>query len=96
LGNMPTPSKPTDIDKDVLSQADDHMLKDIGASSAGRPLSICKSIPAPAFVVEVIANGSIAANEIAVASADRRDPTVMTRDVAKSISAYQRCDGRSR
>lgn len=64
LGNAPTPAKPTDIDKDGLSQADDYMLKDIGASSAPGPLSICSLIPAPVRGAIKIMHGPFSAIQL--------------------------------
>jgi class 3 adenylate cyclase/predicted ATPase len=83
-----------DIDTDLLTQVDDQTLKDIGVSSAGHRLRIRNAITKliPASVVEASTSTAGDAPEEPVASAERRQLTVMFCDLVGSTALSARLD----
>jgi class 3 adenylate cyclase len=88
LGQYADAVEANDIDIDLLTQVDDQMLKDIGVSSAGHRLRIRNATAKliPTSVVEANAGGAEAAPEEPVVSAERRQLTVMFRDIVGSTA----------
>jgi class 3 adenylate cyclase len=83
-----------DVEMDLLKEVDDQVLKDIGVTSAGHRLRIRNAIAklASASGVEAKANSAIAAHEVAAASGERRQLTVMFCDLVGSTALSERLD----
>ena len=79
LGQYADAFEANDIDTDLLIRLDDQLLKDIGVASAGHRLRLRDAIAklAPASVTQPNAASAAAATEVPVASAERRQLTVM-------------------
>jgi SAM domain (Sterile alpha motif) len=94
LGQYADNFEANDIDTDLLKQVDDQTLKDIGVSSAGHRLRIRNAIAklAPASVAEVTLTSAITPRETTVASAERRQLTVMFTDLVGSTALSARLD----
>ena len=78
---------------DLLKDVDDQTLKDIGVTSAGHRLRLRQAIAklAPIFDVKANATGA-AALEVAAASGERRQITVMFCDLVGSTTLSERLD----
>jgi class 3 adenylate cyclase len=83
-----------EIDRDLLGQVDDQILKDIGVSPAGHRLRIRNAIAKMGPVVTPDAKATAAPNapEIPTASAERRQLTVMFCDLVGSTALSARLD----
>ena len=94
LGQYADAFEANDIDMELLSQVDDQMLKDIGVSSAGHRLRIRNAIAKllPASVVAANTSSAGLAPEESVASAERRQLTVMFCDLVGSTALSTQLD----
>jgi class 3 adenylate cyclase len=81
-----------EIDMDLLGQVDDQILKDIGVSAAGHRLRIRNAIAKMGSVVTPDAKATAAPNVPEMASAERRQLTVMFCDLVGSTSLSARLD----
>ncbi len=94
LGQYADAFEANDVEMDLLKEVDDQVLKDIGVTSAGHRLRIRSAIAklASASGVEAKANSAIAAHEVAAASGERRQLTVMFCDLVGSTALSERLD----
>ncbi len=94
LGQYADAFEANDVELDLLKDVDNPMLKDIGMTSAGHRLRIRNAIAklAPASDVEANANNGVATIEVAAASGERRQLTVMFCDLVGSTALSERLD----
>jgi class 3 adenylate cyclase/tetratricopeptide (TPR) repeat protein len=94
LGQYADAFEANDIDIDLLKQVDEQMLKDIGVASAGHRLRIRNGVAklATAPVAEVNLSPTTPKHETTVASAERRQLTVMFCDLVGSTALSGRLD----
>jgi class 3 adenylate cyclase len=94
LGQYADAFEANDIDMDLLAQIDDHLLQDIGISSAGHRLRIRNAIAkfAPTSIAEAKATSAVGAPEVPAPSAERRQLTVMFCDLVGSTAMSARLD----
>jgi class 3 adenylate cyclase len=83
-----------DVELDLLKDVDDQMLKDIGVTSAGHRLrirnAIAKLVPTSDF--QVNSNSAVATPDVATASGERRQLTVMFCDLVGSTALSEKLD----
>src|SRR6516225_11678434 len=86
LGQYADAFEANDIDTELLSQIDDHLLKDIGVSSAGHRLRLRNAIAklASSPIAESNATSPVGAPDTPTPSAERRQLTVMFCDLVGS------------
>ena len=97
LGQYADAFEANDVEMDLLNGVDDQMLKDIGVTSAGHRLRIRNAIAklAPTSDVEANTNSAVAAPDVAAASGERRQLTVMFCDLVGSTALSERLDPKS-
>ena len=83
-----------DVEMDLLNGVDDQMLKDIGVTSAGHRLRIRNAIAklVPTADVKANANSAVAPPDVAAASGERRQLTVMFCDLVGSTALSEKLD----
>src|ERR1700722_15554674 len=83
-----------DVEMDLLKDVDDQMLKDIGVTSAGHRLRLRNAIAKLAPTPDGPANSNKAATalEVAVASGERRQLTVMFCGLVGSTALSEKLD----
>jgi class 3 adenylate cyclase len=94
LGQYADAFEANDIDMDLLRQIDDQALRDLGMTSAGHRLRIRNGIAklTPAAVPEVNLSATTPKHETTVASAERRQLTVMFCDLVGSTALSGKLD----
>ena len=94
LGQYADAFEANDVEMDLLNGVDDQMLKDIGVTSAGHRLRIRDAILklAPTSDVKANANSAVVAPEVAAASGERRQLTVMFCDLVGSTALSEKLD----
>ena len=94
LGQYADAFEANDVEMDLLKDVDDQMLKDIGVTSAGHRLRIRNAIAklAPTSDVKANANSAVAAPDVAAASGERRQLTVMFCDLVGSTALSEKLD----
>ena len=94
LGQYADAFEANDVEMDLLNGVDDQMLKDIGVTSAGHRLRIRNAIAklAPTSDVKANANSAVAAPDVAAASGERRQLTVMFCDLVGSTALSEKLD----
>jgi class 3 adenylate cyclase len=83
-----------DVEMDLLKEVDDEVLKDIGVTSAGHRLRIRSAIAKLASTSDIKTNmkSAVATLEVAAASGERRQLTVMFCDLVGSTALSERLD----
>jgi class 3 adenylate cyclase len=94
LGQYADAFEANDVEMDLLKDVDDQTLKDIGVTSAGHRLRLRSAIAklAPTSDVKANANSAVAALEVAAASGERRQLTVMFCDLVGSTALSEKLD----
>src|ERR1700684_2769512 len=94
LGQYADTFEANDVEMDLLNGVDDQMLKDIGVTSAGHRLRIRNAIAklAGASDIEVNSNSAVVAPDVAAASGERRQLTVMFCDLVGSTALSEKLD----
>jgi class 3 adenylate cyclase len=83
-----------DVEMDLLKDVDDQVLKDIGVTSAGHRLRIRNAIAKLASTSDTRANSNstVATPDVAAASGERRQLTVMFCDLVGSTALSEKLD----
>ena len=94
LGQYADAFEANDVEMDLLNGVDDQMLKDIGVTSAGHRLRIRNAIAklARASDIEANSNSAVATPDVAAASGERRQLTVMFCDLVGSTALSEKLD----
>jgi class 3 adenylate cyclase len=94
LGQYADVFEANDVEMDLLKDVDDKMLKDIGMTSAGHRLRIRNAVAklAPTSEVKADAKSAGIALEVAAASGERRQLTVMFCDLVGSTALSEKLD----
>ena len=94
LGQYADAFEANDVEMDLLKDVDDQMLKDIGVTSAGHRLRIRNAIAklARASDIQANSNSAVAAPDVAAASGERRQLTVMFCDLVGSTALSEKLD----
>src|ERR1700723_1799960 len=94
LGQYADAFEANDVEMDLLNGVDDQMLKDIGVTSAGHRLRIRNAIATLARASDIQANSSsaVATPNVAAASGERRQLTVMFCDLVGSTALSEKLD----
>jgi class 3 adenylate cyclase len=94
LGQYADAFEANDIEMDLLKEVDDQVLKDIGVTSAGHRLRLRIAVAKLAFTSDIKANAksAVAALEVAAASGERRQLTVMFCDLVGSTALSEKLD----
>ena len=94
LGQYADAFEANDVEMDLLNGVDDQMLKDIGVTSAGHRLRIRNAIAklAPTSDVQANSNSAVATPDVAAASGERRQLTVMFCDLVGSTALSEKLD----
>src|SRR6202041_2874287 len=94
LGQYADAFEANDVEMDLLNGVDDQMLKDIGVTSAGHRLRIRNAIATLARASDIQANSSsaVATPNVAAASGERRQLTVMFCDLVSSTALSEKLD----
>jgi class 3 adenylate cyclase/tetratricopeptide (TPR) repeat protein len=94
LGQYADAFEANDVEIDLLKDVDDQVLKDIGVTSAGHRLRIRNAIAklAPTYDVKANANSAAATPDVAAASGERRQLTVMFCDLVGSTALSEKLD----
>jgi class 3 adenylate cyclase len=89
LGQYADAFEANDVEMDLLNGVDDQMLKDIGVTSAGHRLRIRNAIAklAPTSDTRANSNSTVATPDVAAASGERRQLTVMFCDLVGTYAA---------
>ena len=94
LGQYADAFEANDVEMDLLNGVDDQMLKDIGVTSAGHRLRIRNAIAklARASDIQANSNSAVATPDVAAASGERRQLTVMFCDLVGSTALSEKLD----
>jgi class 3 adenylate cyclase len=94
LGQYADAFEANDVEMDLLNGVDDQMLKDIGVTSAGLWLRIRNAIAklARASDIQSNSNRAVATPDVAAASGERRQLTVMFCDLVGSTALSEKLD----
>ena len=94
LGQYADAFEANDVEMDLLNGVDDQMLKDIGVTSAGHRLRLRNAIAKLAPKPGINANGAsaVSALDVAAASGERRQLTVMFWDLVGSTALSGKLD----
>jgi class 3 adenylate cyclase len=94
LGQYADAFDANDVEMNLLTGVDDQMLKDIGVTSAGHRLRIRNAIAklARASDIQANANSAVATPDVAAASGERRQLTVMFCDLVGSTALGEKLD----
>jgi class 3 adenylate cyclase len=94
LGQYADAFEANDVEMDLLNGVDEQMLKDIGVTSAGLWLRIRNAIAklARASDIQANSNSAVATPDVAAASGERRQLTVMFCDLVGSTALSEKLD----